>query len=1160
MRRTVLVLLLLALPLPAFADHTSCESSLPQVLNLGLPRLPKYGFRADALKLGVQRFMDEFYSEHGTCAGKRPLQVNITVASDYEILDWLSQGVLHAAVIPDMTLFLLQRDGRFDPREVEVGSHALGGLLLPDLAGWPVSGQMVDGEWVQRPSLRADLEAFRQQVWDAPPPDEAETQKENPRYRIVLASHLSTLGFLDPVRDTARWLEPRLEKIQDGKDREDRRERFWEAFFRHARFAIGCDSLEMEDARSCWEPPRSEERPWPVEIVYPGEAVLRRYEEARAWPRKVQSYRERLVMAGVTADEIFSRPGKDGGVPFSRPAPLAELDEIFAERGNDRSGPETRPLRPFEAILEPEPLFGVRTFSFTADEVIRLLRQDQVTSNREALALVLPGGGVKAAYQSRIVDELYRRRYLQNARVETPGPLEVQYVIGTSGGALLGFFVSQLGEDGPFNLTDILWKRDPAKGLYLRSSDVFGWTDILRYLSVVVSFLVLCALLALVSIPERAPLNPAPKTGSTAWRARLSLAVLPLLLAAPLLVRLSNRRSASGQEQVPEFEGLIYAILAMVVMFADQCLVLHKEPRENGRPRGPLWFPLLAGGALIAVPLLAGPAGWATRGLGFFPAFAVLAPVVLLAGLIVPLRLHGNAFGLGRSLLEVLVPIGLAVLLGRVLAGEWLTAVKVPFYITGFALVLLLLAANATLRRFHGRAWWTGYAGSLLLASLLVMNLCWPEGGVHEELSVGTFLVCVGLLVLLLGGIAWAYASQRRYHLEGTHDFVAGFIVVLIHLVIVAVTLWVLTERLPDWLSPLELTGEFWTWLLGISLVTGLALLLTALYGRSGSRAVEQLGRSFRFLCSHHPNGDFVTRRFLRLAAQAVFALAWWNLIVAPALYGNRQARAYLTGAVQRFYAEAGRGDGDYRPTARFIAPANVLERDGTRYFVFVPTGDECPQVPDRRLVNGAIWYPYAVGPVRGDCPSVPNRELPVRVIFASGSPFPIFPAHRVTLDDEEVSLVDGGYSNNVPVDAARTLAAEQVLIVESTSPLRSAAEPSPFARTMLGMRGDLVANLGRLPAFLFERSQQVDRLSRRDLFVVSISPSRDEKDWPPLFDFRRQTVRRMEKVASADLGKRVGMVQSWGRPAFVLSVEVLGRPAPEEEPHEHGAGEGHPH
>jgi hypothetical protein len=54
-------------------------------------------------------------------------------------------------------------------------------------------------------------------------------------------------------------------------------------------------------------------------------------------------------------------------------------------------------------------------------------------------------------------------------------------------------------------------------------------------------------------------------------------------------------------------------------------------------------------------------------------------------------------------------------------AGDWLSSVKVPFYITGFALVLLLAAANSVLRpattRLRGRSWWAAYGGSLLLAS-----------------------------------------------------------------------------------------------------------------------------------------------------------------------------------------------------------------------------------------------------------------------------------------------------------------------------------------------------------------------------------------------------------------------------------------------------------
>jgi hypothetical protein len=303
-----------------------------------------------------------------------------------------------------------------------------------------------------------------------------------------------------------------------------------------------------------------------------------------------------------------------------------------------------------------------------------------------------------------------------------------------------------------------------------------------------------------------------------------------------------------------------------------------------------------------------------------------------------------------------------------------------------------------------------------------------------------------------------------------------------------------------------------------------------------------------------------VTRRFL-----------WWNLIVAPALYGNAAAQKYLEGAVARFRGEAKdvqvaalspeslQGVAvppqpfPFAPTSRFIAPANILEKDGTRYYLFVPHGADCPSIPNRPA-SGAQWKRFRMdGKEGGPCSPIPADKMKnlKNVIFASGSPFPIFPAHRVpsleggpdeadSEPEESPTLVDGGYSNNIPVDAARTVSAEQVLIIEASNPL-GPEEPLPQAEgwRMPKLTGKLVENLGRLPSFLFERSQQVDRLSRMDLFVVSISPSRDWGNWPPLFDFRDTTVQRMEALADIDLNLRVGMVQSWGRPSFPLNVHV---------------------
>jgi hypothetical protein len=122
------------------------------------------------------------------------------------------------------------------------------------------------------------------------------------------------------------------------------------------------------------------------------------------------------------------------------------------------------------------------------------------------MALVLTGGGVKAAYQTRLIDYLYGSGRLFNdvpAEAATIAA-KVDYVIGTSGGALLGIFVSALNNKlvsklvstGTLDpLTTILWG---PPGTHLRSQDVFPLIDMLRYASVIACFLMLLLASALV--------------------------------------------------------------------------------------------------------------------------------------------------------------------------------------------------------------------------------------------------------------------------------------------------------------------------------------------------------------------------------------------------------------------------------------------------------------------------------------------------------------------------------------------------------------------------------------------------------------------------------------------------------------------------------------
>ena len=226
---------------------------------------------------------------------------------------------------------------------------------------------------------------------------------------------------------------------------------------------------------------------------------------------------------------------------------------------------------------------------------------------------------------------------------------------------------------------------------------------------------------------------------------------------------------------------------------------------------------------------------------------------------------------------------------------------------------------------------------------------------------------------------------------------------------------------------------------------------------------------------------------------------------------------------------------------------ANVLKADGAHYFAFLPKADDCLNI-SRRSGYGATWLTRWPGPPpptpAGDarCVRDPqdvaewNLEYIRSVVFASGSPYPVFPAHRI--DDKIGRLVDGGYANNVPLDAAQGAGADQVLIVESSNPLGHPVAPSfvGFVLDAVRIQGDLVDNLPALFTFLYERSLELDRISRRELLVVSLAPSREEAGWPTLVQFTGAVIGRMRKVAKEDWdqGRRIGLVQSWGRPRSI--------------------------
>ena len=1004
--------------------------SEPHVLNLALPRAlvpldSKTGkAKAEELQKNMSQLFEKLYCHAPGCKGNRALQINIAFGNDYQILDWLGKGWIDGAAIPALSLYLLRRED-VDLVEIDHADWKRSVLKLPREGYIPPQG----------------LENFWQAIWQdaklrARKNDEPSAfARAKDGCPLIAPSHLSTPGFLAPVAATSQWLGKRLASdastSNDSKATDRLANEFWHEFFNHVRFTFDVDQpAPANPGRACAPIVLRGKQPGGSAGELPGGAdyhlVITTRRATTIFPtadmNKIPLHMKQAVAPELDSlQKIFPKLPK----PESKDKEDEEKDSI----------PET-----FRPMVFPEPYFGVRRFAFTIDESIDLLRQQQETKE-DMLALILPGGGVKAGFQSRLIEYLYGNEQLKNYNsshtVQKGKALDVSYVIGTSGGALLGFFVAQLGDHPPRELSKLLWE---VNGRPLQSTDVFGFFDLPRYFSFLAVLAMLCLVLWSPAL-RRIQGGPFPATQQVApnrlWRLRLLLTIGPILLLTPLLVRYIN--GEASKEHIPEVEGFFYAIFVLIAMFADQCLIVGAKKAAQA-PK--LW---------------------------------------------------------------------------RVLA------------ILSFLLGAVALFASVFLRC-------QSPAGESL-------NPRFCEPIFFLEIQLGALLACLGVFGVLMASIIWT-ACSSAYGFTDRRGYFSGVVGVgLVYIVLVYLTLWALVILFRDSFSLLELTTAFWYWLLGIALM--IAVLLVWISYRPFMPRVFRTGVDY--LSANHPNGNVVSRRFLRLLLLAVFSVVWWNFIVAPGLYGNKHAKKSITEIIRGFDLALNEAnpatDQPSYLTSRLIIPANVLERDGTRYFLFAPTEKNCPDLV-RRPGDGATWRLFHVDGSRKEPEKILvqrcgvkekpyNLEYLKKVVFASGSPFPVFPAHRV---DKE-SLVDGGYSNNVPLDAAQTVSADLVLIVESSNPLGHTSLSSWWR--YLAIQGELVGSLPRLLSFLYERSQQIDRLSRSGLFVVSLAPPREEADWPFLVDFRPKTVNRMREVAEQNLSRRIGMVQSWGRPRFQSTVRI---------------------
>jgi predicted acylesterase/phospholipase RssA len=1083
-----------------------------ETLTFGLPvrLLPADTMQPKDLDTLVGKFLAALRCRPNGCAGQPELKVSVALGSDYEILEWFSKGLLHLAVVPEVSTFLLRADDlRF--REFALDAHPAPSRRFDGAA--PIGELEPFARWIwcaARAGDRPEGRARRIERWDAAHrlvnrpeagKDDAcpEDSPGTASFELRVPSHLE--GFPGVVDVVADWLVPRIGPwMCEGPAGRARargflEDAYWSTFLQHTRFTFGGHPPERSGTRTLWPE---------------AEPLADRLVVARPVARRL-----RLAASSLN---LSTSPQAGLPEPWRRRCP----DDIKTFTAKASVGQRQVPGA-FASALLTEPAFGTRTFSFSPWESIELLRLHKTRPTRVArpttagqepgdesdreLALVLPGGGVKAAYQTVLVENLYRERLLVNAPgglPKTPSdPVNVDYVIGTSGGALLGYFAARLAEPAAWNLDTRLWQWCVEKKCRpMRSTDIFGYIDMPRYLSAV-AMLVILAIILYVRLPAR-PAEPA----AAGWRMRLLLSVVPALLVIPLLVRYVNGDRA--REHIPEAEGLVYAAAVLLAMFADQCLVVGGAAEAGARPvvrrRAGVALVVLGGVAMLVPALVT----WLTW-MQWMAEWPWLRATWTLRDLVFDrnVSIHKGAFlvCLGGGGLVA----GIVTLVRR--SAHYRQAVTGREFVSGVGVGLLQIALTSV-----------GILGIIALWSYGQPAL--PDLAPEYWIALVVISAAAGLVLL----------SVRRLR---TRARVALWAIAIILLV----ALWPNGQP-----SLLELTFEYWITLAAASILVALALL--GIGGlRARPRGARWVAEGLDFLSSGHPNGGS-TRRLVRLVRHATLAIVWWNIVLAPGVYGNALALEFLKNADALF-----RRDFAASLKVPLIVTANALEAEGARYFAFLPEPGDCLNLI-RRSGYGATWLrrwpdspapPAPARPGKVKCgPEGPGdgtwKEDYLRdVVFASGSPYPVFPAHHV--DDKIGRLVDGGYANNVPLDAAQGVGADQVLIVESSNPLGHPTIPGFLTPVLDAVRiqGDLVDNLPKLFTFLYERSQELDRISRRELLVVSLAPSRAETGWPTLVQFTGGVIERMGTVARDDWRerRRIGMVLSWGRPRSIHTTTV---------------------
>ena len=440
----------------------------------------------------------------------------------------------------------------------------------------------------------------------------------------------------------------------------------------------------------------------------------------------------------------------------------------------------------------------------------------------------------------------------------------------------------------------------------------------------------------------------------------------------------------------------------------------------------------------------------------------------------------------------------------------WRNALRDPAYLTqwervGFLCVLL------TVHFFHSVSWkksgvasgrrlWIGIL-MIVMGGLLGVSL-----SAHPFSRSGWWTLATTIVtVFVIGGLAVAVSAHgTSVRKKRVKAYLEALVVLLLLLALSSVFF------LAGWgageVTSLEMTLAYWIW---VFVAAAFASKLIVSAGRLYPRGPLQDG--IAFLAAPSGTAPFPYTPTVTLVGWGAIGVASWLLFIAPALYSPDTAHDTFQ-AIQTKYK--GR-----RELAPFVVSMTGFGSDVDGYKSY--PGDYyachfCGDIDPKQMSVGANVF------------RMQSDDDFQSAVFASGSPFPIFPAVPVPAEKRTKGLfVDGGYAHRVPIEAACVAQASQILVVENMA----RRDDAPVSDLHSYRVGALAANLGNAFNFLFDRSQELDVQAQKSAMVGTIYPDWTDPD-PFLMDFREPVVRQLRREALGDLnGHRVGRIVSWGPP-----------------------------